>query len=76
MSKVYAIRPHLYYQSGADNAVTPNEAIALIRKNIVATVGSRADAIKVLLMLGWKEDDIAFTMNYALHGGSGFNAII
>lgn len=76
MSKIYAIRPHLYYQSGANNAVSPEEAVALIRKNIVATVGSRADAIKVLLTLGWKEDDIAFTMNYALHGSSGTSAVI
>lgn len=76
MSKVYAIRPYLYYQSGAENAVTPEQAVALMNKNIWATVGSRADAIKVLMMFGWKEDDIAFTMNYALHGSSGLSAII
>lgn len=76
MSKVYAIRPYLYYQSGADNAVTPEEAVALMKKHTWATVGSRADAIKVLVTLGWKEDDIAFTMNYALHGGSGVSAVI
>lgn len=70
MSKVYAIRPYLYYQSGAENAVSPEQAVSLMKKNIWATVGSRADAIKVLLMFGWKEDDIAFTMNYALHGSS------
>lgn len=76
MSKVHIIRPHLYYQSGAENGVKPEEAVALIRKNIVATVSSRADAIKVLILLGWKEDDIAFTMNYALHGSSSLSMVI
>lgn len=76
MSKVYAIRPYLYYQSGAENAVTPEQAVSLMNKNIWATVGSRADAIKVLIMFGWKEDDIAFAMHYALHGGSSPSLVI
>lgn len=68
MTKMYAIRPHLYYSPNADNGVTPEKAVALMKMNIRAVVSSRGDAIKTLLLYGWSPEDIAFTMSYALNG--------
>lgn len=76
MSTVYVIRPYLYYSSGAKDGVTPEEAVNLMRKNIVATVSSRADAIKTLLLLGWKEDRVAFAMHYGMYGGGSPSLVL
>jgi hypothetical protein len=76
MSTVHVIRPHLYYSPGADDAVTPEEAASLMKKHIVATVSSRADAIKTLLLLGWKEDRIAFAMHYGMYGGGSPSLVL
>lgn len=67
MATTYAIRPHLYYSPNADG-VGYEEALNLIKNNKIALVGSRELALRILLALGFKPEDAAFTMSYAIHG--------
>lgn len=68
MSKVYIIRPFLKYQSGAENSVSPEEAVKMIDRCEWATVGSRNDLVKTMRLLGFSPDELAFSITYGLYG--------
>lgn len=75
MATTRIIRPFLKYTANGADGVTPEEAVTMISKCKWATVSSRDDIIKTMLLLGWEPDDIAFSVNYALHGApAGFQS--
>lgn len=68
MAKKYTIRPFLNYQSEATDAVSPKQALEMVKRCEWATVGSRDDLVKVMRLLGFSPDELSFTVNYALYG--------
>jgi len=62
------IRPFLKLDTNAPKTLTPEQAVALIKKCNWVTMTTRDDIVKTMLLLGWSPDEIAYSVSYALHG--------
>ena len=68
METTHVIRPHLYFRENADEAVSVEEAVRMMKNHEVALVGSLEDVFAVLAELGWKRERAEIVVNYGMYG--------